>query len=339
MKICLLGEYSGNLDEGMRKVSHYIRKELSKYHEVLALDLRSVFHRRFWRSIRLFNPQIIHYIHGGSPRSFVILNFISRYCPNAKTVITIMRFNPFSKYTLSLFNFKPDLILAQSSETEENFKKLNCNTKFLPCAGVDLEKNKPIPTSDKIRLREKYGINEDKFVILHVGSIKSGRNVQLLKRFQEGENQVVIVGSTSTGIDRKIYSYLKKSGCLLLTQFFEHIEEIYALSDCYIFPTILKKDFLGKTIADSIDVPLSVLEAMAHNLPVITTRFGALPRMFKEGDGLFFVEKERDFFDALNEIKNNINPKTREKVITYSWENLGKRLEEVYSMLVNENES
>jgi glycosyltransferase involved in cell wall biosynthesis len=337
MKICLLGEYSGNLDEGMRKVSYHLAKELLKCHRMLILDLRSVFRRSFLRSIRLFNPQIIHYIHGGSPRSFMILNFISRYCPSAKTVISIMRFNPFSLYTLSLF--KPDLILAQSSETEGKFRSLGCNTKFLPCIGVDLEKHMPIQTSDKSRLRKKYGIDEDKFVILHVGSIKSGRNVQFLNRFQKGKNQVIIVGSTSTGIDRRIHRSLEKSGCVVLAQYFEHIEEIYALSDCYVFPTILKKDFLGRPIADCIDAPLSVLEAMAHNLPVITTRFGALPRMFKEGDGLFFVEREKDFFDALNEIKSGVNPKTREKVMPYSWANLRKKMEEAYSTLVSENES
>ena len=89
-------------------------------------------------------------------------------------------------------------------------------------------------------------------------------------------------------------------------------------------------------------MPLSVLESMSCNLPVITTKFGALPKVFEEGDGLFFVENEREIFMVLEKIKNtNMKVKTREKVLPYSWENIGKRLEKIYSNLIvgekNEN--
>jgi len=332
MRICLLGEYSGNLDEGIRKISYNLAKELSKHHLVLTLDLRSVFRRAFWTNIKKFNPQIIHYIPGGSPRCFMLLMLISRRCPNAKTIVSVMRFNPFSKHILSLF--KPDIVLAQSYEVEGEFKKLGCRTEFLPIGGVDLEKYAPVSITVKNKLREKYAIDKDKFVILHVGSIKSGRNVQLLKNFQEGGDQVVIIGSTSTGIDKKVYRQLKESGCLVLIEYFKQIEEIYTLSDCYVFPVVLKRDFLGRPTADCIDIPLSVLEAMSCNIPVIATKFGALPRIFKEGDGLFFAEREEDFINALNEIRNGVNVKTREKVKFYSWKNIRQKLEEIYSSLI-----
>lgn len=43
MTICLLGEYSGDLDKGMRKVSFHFAEELTKQHQVLILALRNVF--------------------------------------------------------------------------------------------------------------------------------------------------------------------------------------------------------------------------------------------------------------------------------------------------------
>ena len=101
------------------------------------------------------------------------------------------------------------------------------------------------------------------------------------------------------------------------------------LSDCYIFPVP------PASRRDSIEHPLSVMEAMACNLPIITTRFGALPRIFENGDGLFFAEKEEDFFDALEEIKNKtIEIKTRDMILPYSWENVIKKLYKIYSDLL-----
>lgn len=338
MKLCLLGEYSAELDEGMRKVSFYFAEELSKYHQVLALDLGDVFTNSFWSDIKNFNPEIIHYIHGPSIKSFILLKLISLYCRNAKTVMSAMR--PCITYLSEGFIplLKPDLVLVQSSETENMFKRIGCTTEFLPC-GVDTEKFTPSTTKDKEQLRQKYGIDKNKFVILHIGSVKEGRNVQLLEKLQKENNQVVIVGAMSTGINKIIAQQLEKSGCFVWTKYFKDVEEIYAMADCYIFPTVYKKNTLGRVIADSVEMPLSVLEAMSCNLPVITAKFGALPRVFEDGDGLFFVEEESDFINALKEIKNGTNIKTRKKVLLYTWENIEKRLEGVYFWLLDgENE-
>lgn len=336
MKICLLGEFSGNLDEGMRKVSSHFAEELSKQHQILTSDMRNVFTKAFWKGIKTFNPEIIHYIHGPSIKSFILLNVISHYCRNAKTVMSSMRpyFSLLSAKFIPLV--KPDLILIQSYETQKLFRGLNCKTKFLPC-GVDVERF--IPSKNKYELREKCGIDKDKFILFHVGSIKEGRNIQLLKKLQSNNNQVLIVGSDSTGVSPKVQRSLIESGCLVWLKYIKNIEEIYAMSDCYVYPTVSQYDFLGRSIADSIEMPLSVLEAMSCNLPVISTKFGALPRVFEEGGGLIFVDTEEEFIDALEKVKNaNTNIKTRDKVLHYSWGNIVRRLERIYGEL-NENKS
>lgn len=327
MRICLLGEYSSNLDEGMRKVSYHLADELRKLHQILTLDLRKVFTKNFWKDVKNFNPQIIHYIHGPSTKSFVLVKVISRYCRDAKTVMSAMHpgFYFLSKRFIPML--EPDRILIQSYETEEMFKKLGCETEFMPC-GVDVDRFTPVTDKVKEDLKRKYGIEKESFVILHVGSIKESRNIQSLEKLQTGDNQVVIVGALSTGINQGIYEQLKKSGCMVWTRYFKNIEEVYALSDCYLFPT------LAENKLNAIELPLSVLEAMSCNLPVISTKFGALPRVFEEGDGLFFFEKERDFLITLEEAKNVVDVKTREKVLPYSWENVGKKLEEIYYELI-----
>jgi glycosyltransferase involved in cell wall biosynthesis len=119
---------------------------------------------------------------------------------------------------------------------------------------------------------------------------------------------------------------------MVITDYVEHIEELYALSDCYVFPTN------PKDRTKSIEGPLSVLEAMSCNLPVITTRFGALPRMFGEShDGLFFVDGDEDIPEIIDLLKTNrIKIKTREAVSSYSWERIGSRLNDIYIELINE---
>jgi len=335
MKICLIGEYSGNLEEGMRKTAFYLSKELSKHHQVLTLDIKKLFFRDFWRKNKDFNPQVIHYIPGPSVISFIIVKMLAFYSKIAKTVISATHpFLPsFSKKIIPLF--KPDLILVQSSETEKLFNNLGCETKFLP-SGIDVRKLKPSEVKEKRRLREKYGIDKEKFVILHVGPIKEGRGIEIFKNLEAKGYEVIIIGNRSTGIEKQIYQSIIQSGCKVWTKYFEHIEEIYALSDCYLFPTSPENKL------NAIEMPLSVLESMSCNLPVITTKFGALPKVFEEGDGLFFVENEREIFMVLEKIKNtNMKVKTREKVLPYSWENIGKRLEKIYSNLIvgekNEN--
>ena len=139
---------------------------------------------------------------------------------------------------------------------------------------------------------------------------------------------MIVIGRENESIDKEVVSELQKSGCTVWIKHFPNIEEIYNLSDCYVFPVINKKA--------CIEMPLSVLEAMACNLPVISTRFGALPRVFKEDGGLFFVEKDRDIINSLKEIKEgDIEIKTREKILPLSWENITKKLERIYNELLH----
>lgn len=335
MKICLIGESSGNLDEAMRKTTYYYSDLLSHNHQVILLDPRNIFSIIFWRSLCKFNPDIIHYLHGPTIKSLMLLKLISVYCPDSKIVISAMR--PFlsriSKEFVRLL--KPDLVLTQSTKSDNMFKNFGCQTEFVP-SGVDLNKFKPISSCTKNFLKSKYGLDNNKFTILHIGSIKKGRNIQSLAKLQNDNNQVLIVGSLSVGTDQEVYRALKSSGCILCHKNVNRINEIYALADCYIYPVVDKYDHFGRSIADSIEMPLTVLEAMACNIPVISTKFGALPRCFKEGEGLFYHSNYNELLSALDLIKNHTEQfqiKTRNKVFIYSWENVIAALEKVYEDL------
>lgn len=334
MRICLLGECRGSLDEGMRNTTNVFISSLSKNHEVIALDLRDVSHGDFWTSIHDFNPDIIHYLHGPTIKSFILAKIIHIHCKNSKIVMSAMRPILPSLLREIVRLIKPDLVLIQSYESEKLFKHLGVRTEFLPC-GVDVHRFKPVSSEIKRSLRKKYSLDCTKFIILHIGSVKSGRNVQILTDLKKDDNQILIVGSSSTGVDPKVHKILQEAGCILWIKYIPHIEELYALSDCYIYPTILKHDFFGRVISDSIEMPLTVLEAMACNLPVIATDFGALSRIFEEGGGLYFVDSGSDITKIIKSVKNDeVLINTCQKILPYTWVQIIDKLEKIYLELL-----
>ena len=60
MRICVLGNTYGSLDEGMNKLARRIYKELRKPNSVLFLNPRDSFTFAFWISIKSFRPEIVH---------------------------------------------------------------------------------------------------------------------------------------------------------------------------------------------------------------------------------------------------------------------------------------
>ena len=329
MRICLLGNFDKVTDEAMKKTSLNLLKYLSLKHDVMALDLKKIISPSFWKNLREFKPEIIHYVTGSSVISFIILKLTS-FISGSKTAISIMRprFSKLGFYFIKIL--KPDLVIVQSPRTQKKFKDFN--NVFLPVIGVDTDKfDSSIYKKDY--LKSKFGIDTSKFVVLHVGSIKEGRNLGWLIDVQKKiENvQVVIVGATSQGIHKSLVKRLKDAGCIIWNRYFENIEEIYAMADCYAFPVVHKTNFMGTNKSDCIDMPLSVFEAMACNLPVVSTKFGGLSQIFEEVDGLIFVENKYEFVDAVKKIRSsNLKIKTREKVLEYTWNNTVEMLTDVY---------
>lgn len=323
MRICMLSDYTGIRDEGLRNIAFYLSRELAKHHSILRLPIRELFLRKTWRKIREFNPRIIHFVPGPTLKSFVIVRVLKTFCPQAKTVMsaTIPALSNFSKRFVPML--KPDLLLTQSNKSEKMFIHLGCRVHFLP-NGVDISKFRPVDDRTKRTLRRKYGLDENRPLLLHVGSITKKRNILILNEMRRRNSiQILVVGSLSIPAEQEAQLSLVKGGCCVIREYIEKIEEVYSMADCYIFPTI-------DEIA-SVELPLSVMEAMACNLPIITTRFGALPRLFEEGDGLFYAKSLADFNRLLHKIlEENVEVRTREKVMPYSWERVGEKLRQLY---------
>lgn len=318
MKICLVGHYVQRPDEGVRKIAYHLAHELSRRQEVMAVDIRDV---KAWPNVRVFGPDIIHYVLSPTLAGLAAAKLLSFMYEPAGTVLSAPHPDLSSLGRLASL-FRPDLTLVQAYESESRFDSWGYTTQFLP-NGVDTERFVPVAPHIKEHLREKWNIERERFIVLHVASMKKGRNLRLLERLQGENNRVLIVGRPSEKRDSALMEELRDRGCMVWTRYLPRLEEIYASCDCYVFPTTNPRY--------CIEMPLSVLEAMSCNLPVITTRFGALPRVFEEGDGLMFVGTEEQLVGKVYGVKRGSVVKTREKVLPYAWRSIVGSLEGIYT--------
>jgi glycosyltransferase involved in cell wall biosynthesis len=210
----------------------------------------------------------------------------------------------------------PDLVLTPSASMLHDLNRLRLPAAFIPM-GVDANRFLPVDGETKQRLRRKFGLPEGERIVLHVGHLRALRNFAwFLRAHQAVGATAVVVAGTAYGADSRVSRQLTDAGVRVIDTYLPNIQEVYQLADVYVFPVTDMRAAIG--------VPLSVLEAMACNLPVVTTRFDGLPKMFAEGDGLFYAGDGGSFVTALQEA-STIPPDavgTREKVLPYSWVNV-----------------
>ena len=127
---------------------------------------------------------------------------------------------------------------------------------------------------------------------------------------------VILIGSTSTPEDRALRDRLEARGVRVIREFV-NVEEYYKLADCYIFPV---NDSDG-----SVEMPLSVLEALASGVPVLTTSFGGLRDFFMEGDDLRYWDTPEALVAAADSIRTDPPQRVRD-MGEFSWQRIAERV-------------
>jgi glycosyltransferase involved in cell wall biosynthesis len=156
-------------------------------------------------------------------------------------------------------------------------------------------------------------------IILHVGHLRSGRNLDALIPLarQPGLTVVVAASHHQSAETPHLRQTLTAAGVVILESYFPNIDELYRLADCYVFPT--------QSTDSAIATPLSILEAMASNLPVASMRMGALAERFGNSDSLRLVDTADELVAAVLQLVAG-RTDTTELDISYSWDAIAGRL-------------
>jgi len=334
LRICVFSErLAPPFDEGIKNLATAVICELSRRHTVLSLTAfgedvpeygirnvragKSLIDRDLAKSIRGFDPHIICYIPTASHTlaSFLRARVLGCYARGSRVHMVALQPRRLGRVERMLIRrLCPHRVWVQSDRSAELLRSIGCRVGMLP-GGVDTERFRPVPASTKAGLRARHGLSEDEFIVLHAGHINANRNVEVLSNVQHLAGcRAVLLGSTSTPQDAGLVERLRGSGVLVITEYLERVEEWYQLADCYLFPVL--------SATGSIEVPLSVLEAMACNLPVVTTRYGGLVGQFSGAVGLLYGDDGDALIDQVTAAMTVDDAGTRALVEPFTWETI-----------------
>jgi glycosyltransferase involved in cell wall biosynthesis len=328
MKILFVYEhFFPPFDEGVKNFAEMIHEQLTVRGEV-----KLVRYARFLPNIinsliilpRLilsgffFRPDCLIFIPQGSLTfsSFLKIFILQMFFGKKLTTVGTQKrtLAPWQKQIVN--RMKVSSMYVLSASMRRDLEELGISAGILN-AGIDRERYKPI--EDKIPLRRKYRIDPEKLVVLHVGHIRESRNISWLLEIASASSQlqVVLVGSTSTERENGLCQQLDEAGIIVFKDYLDDIHEIYQLTDIYCFPVMVEDA--------AMEIPLSVLEAMATNLPVLTTEFGRLPEQFSEDAGYRYVGSPLEIIELINH-GFGADCNNRKKIESYTWKATAERL-------------
>lgn len=323
-KVCILGSYKGRKDEGMANVSYNLYESVKRNgFDTSLLDISEIWSVKFWKELKKIRPDILHLVPGPTLKGLVLAKILQKMI-NSKLIVSATK-PVMPSYFSKISRFiRPDIVIVQSSKSEAIFKDVGYDTTFIP-NGVDTDKFVPVSSVMKQELRTKYGFKKDDFIVLHVGPLKKGRNQEALLRINNVK--VLLVTSITNPSENDLFELFdRKTNVTLWTTYIEDISEIYSMVDVYVFPVFKE--------LNSIDIPLSVLEAMSCNLPVISSNYGGLANIVKEGEGFYYMYNEKQLLEICQEIKmGNVKINTRKKIEEYSWNTISQMISNLYKSL------
>ncbi len=212
----------------------------------------------------------------------------------------------------------PDLLLLPTDQDRRRALAAGVNA-ICVSGGVDLERFRPPLPGEKELLRRKWGLPLDRRILLHVGHLRAGRNLTaLLPLAGRTGVTVVVVASRHRGAEsERLRADLIRGGVILLEGYQPNVEELYRLADVYVFPT--------RSREDAVAMPLSVLEALASDLPVVSLKFGALPERLGSAPGVHLVDSSEELVARALEVPQQ-GAATRHLAQPYAWSAIVDRL-------------
>jgi len=315
LKILVVSErLSPRFDDGIKNIALNLLLQYRKNHDVRGMSERfdipelnvvKVETNRWYtsRSVRRtvgdFAPERIIYVPWTSAtlRSLFRLRMLKAWSCGARTAIVATLPMPYSTIErLAVRPLQPDLVMALAPETAELTAGLGLRTRAMR-VGVDPAKFNPRTEEQYRGLRERHGVPADGFLVSHVGHLKRERlDFGLLCGVaQLPDTSMLVVGSPHTPEEREYTELLESRGVTVHRGYLEDVSQIYRMSDLYLFP--VRDPFA------CVGIPLSIIEALACDCPVVSTPFQGLPELLAGGDGVHYGSDPRQLLELIDQAR------------------------------------
>jgi glycosyltransferase involved in cell wall biosynthesis len=175
--------------------------------------------------------------------------------------------------------------------------------------GVNTDMFHPVGIEDKLVLRKKYDLPEDRTIFLYVGVIDERKNVKWLidqwKEFAGSHSGFLLVVGPVSREDKKglFYNSLRSNEGALkdrlrFMKYTDSIEDLYGTADVFILPSMNE------------GMPNVVLEAMASGLPCLVNNISGAEDVINGRNGILFNNEEPESFCRGLEKLNDLNERT-----------------------------
>ena len=292
----MVGDLKERAAEGMEMVTKHTAAAIADSpFDLIPVPQRSL--SRHLRALLVERPDAVVFCHGPGIGALV-WSAAYRTFAGSRVMFVATRPTIGSRYGWLRRVGAPALVLATPGSRRvrelcsENGWRLS-NVRF----GVD-RSFVPISFEQKQSIRRRLGWPVDKLLVLHVGHLRSNRGLDVLvdiAREHSASVATILVASPSLEANGALRQELLHAGVSVVDQYQPEMAPIYQAADLYVFPTSDEGDNPG----GAIDLPLSVLEAAACGVPIVSRDFGALRDYFRGRQGIELVETSLELVDRV----------------------------------------
>ena len=324
-----------SLDEGLPSKS---KEEGFYIHRVKCLGIRYFGIPSFWVTalpcLKKIDPDIIHV----QSTMIGMAGFLSKMLLRKPYVIfahgsDIYHHWAFHKFSSRLVFRRASAVIALTEHMKREMQKIYNREILVIPNGVSLKSFESITTPEI--LRGKLGLDKTAEILLFVGRLHTVKGLKylieamkIISHKHAKVNLVLVGGGNERQYLHEMVKKLRLSKCVLFVGQVPNskISEYMFASDIFVLPSL------------SEGLPVTILEALAAGLPIVTTNVRGLPEIVKNGENGFTVDPQNPtqlaerimFLLSNNELRQKIFANNVIKAKEYSWEAVVEKLEKVY---------
>lgn len=283
MRIHVISTVNGQINEGMRNIATHLARAFEAKHEVCYSGLKD------------FVSIIRNSVNCDATMIFARANKMVYWLARLVTVLSanvwiVCVQKPNADFTF-LSGRRP-LKVNYLTLLEDDLSEIKCRSGYKKVSmdvGIKTDKFVPVTTEKQRELKQKYGFDPEKPLVIHVGHCSSGRGLEDFAEICSAERLIVASGMFENA---DTVNTLQQAGVCIRKGYFEHVEEVYQMADAYLFPT--------HSAEYVISIPLSVMEALSCGVPVVGYRdFPNLLKIPAEEDAITLIPNKTELNDAI----------------------------------------